>query len=224
MNSRKDRVYNTLTIMSAIASFLLVGLLIRKELSSTANERASTEPTVDSKWLDYASAGTKIGRADAAVSLVVFSDIECPFCRRLHQAIDSMMHVDSTGLSMTFIHSPIVGHRFALPAARAAECAREQGRFNEMLSALFTAQDSLGLLTWGTLANRAGVSDTSQLVACQSSDRKFTAIEKGQSVSALAKVTGTPTVIINGWRFPTPPPRDTISAIIERVRAKRAVY
>lgn len=224
MNSRKERVYNTLTIMSAVASFVLVGLLVRKELSPTANVSAATEPVVDAKWLEYASAGTRIGRADAAISLVVFSDLECPFCRRLHQALDSMMHQDSTALSMTFIHSPIVGHRFALPAARAVECAREQGRFSEMVSALFAAQDSLGLLAWGTLASRAGVPDTSQLIACQSSDQKFAAIEKGQSASASAKVAGTPTVIINGWRFPTPPSRDTISAIIERVRANRAVY
>jgi len=223
-HSQKERAYNVLTVVTGCASFIMVGLLLRREFFPSPNTRAIEVPTLDSKWQNCARVGTRIGRPDASVSILVFSDLECPFCRRLHQAVDSMIREDSAGLSMTLVHSPISGHRFALPTARAAECAREQGKFAQMLSVLFTSQDSLGLLGWGTLANRAGVPDTSQLVGCQRSDRKLAAIEKGQSATVEAKVSGTPTVIINGWRFATPPSTDTIGAIVQRVKANRPVY
>ena len=150
------------------------------------------------------------------VLVVEFSDLECPFCRRFHTALAAA--VDSIGpekFKMHFAHFPLPQHRFAIPAAKAAECARTQGKFNQFVASVFSSQDSLGLKEWTQIAHDAGVADTSALARCTLLQAMPTAIVDGIASGKRLGVKGTPTVIVNGWRFSIAP-YDSIGAVLRR--------
>jgi hypothetical protein len=63
-------------------------------------------------------------------------------------------------VGLFFVHFPLPMHRFARPAARATECAGLQGKFGQMVDAVYNKQDSLGLKSWSDYGRDAGVADT----------------------------------------------------------------
>lgn len=84
------------------------------------------------EWPELASTGSSLG-GTSGVTLVEFSDYECPFCRRTDQAIDSALRRGAFRVVMH--HFPIVSiHPAAEGAARAAICAEQQGRFAKCIT------------------------------------------------------------------------------------------
>ena len=126
-------------------------------------------------------------------------------------------------LAYVFVHYPIGSHRFPRSAAHAAECAAREGAFAAYAGELFSRQDSLGLKTWSSIAVEAGVADTVGFNQCVSNGEAFDRVEKGRDVGSLIGVTGTPTVIVNRWRLPTPP-YSGFSDVIEGLLAGRAPF
>jgi protein-disulfide isomerase len=104
-------------------------------------------------------------------------------------------------VAFTFVHFPIPGHRFAIPAARAAECAEAQGRFSEMRTLLFAKQDSLGLKSWDAFAEEAKVPDEEQFSKCVASAAPLPRVDAGVAIGEKLRISGTPTMIINGWMY-----------------------
>jgi protein-disulfide isomerase len=119
------------------------------------------------------------------------------------------------------VHFPLRSHRLALPAARAAECAAEQGAFEEMHRTLFARQDSLGLKSWGSYAAEAGIPDTARFLECTASQRSFPRVEAGRRVGEREGVSATPTVLVNNWRLRRPPSEDDLALLVADVRAGR---
>jgi protein-disulfide isomerase len=95
-------------------------------------------------------------------------------------------------------HWPLENHRFAYPAARAAECAAEQGRLWDMHRLLYAKRDSLGLLSFADFARRAALPSLDQFEACNRRSEPIPAIEGGIRDAKAAGGTGTPTTIVNG--------------------------
>jgi protein-disulfide isomerase len=164
----------------------------------------SAPPEYLDGWESFLDAATVVGNSDARVRIVEFADLECPFCQRFHESFERALE-NSEDVALYFIHFPLLHHKFAMPAAKAAECAGEQGRFGEMVSSIFRNQDSLGLKSWGSYANDAMVSDTVLFGSCITRTEPFRSIERGVATGAQAAVRGTPTVLINGWRYPIAP-------------------
>lgn len=77
------------------------------------------------------------GPADAWVTLVEFSDFECPYCASVQATIDQLRLAYPADVRVVFKHYPLSFHAHARAAAIAAECAGEQGRFWEMHDAIF---------------------------------------------------------------------------------------
>jgi protein-disulfide isomerase len=109
--------------------------------TTTAPQQAPPPPTkVESISLEGAI--TK-GKADAPVTMVDFSDFQCPFCKRhADETIEQIMteYVDTGKVRYVFKHYPLDFHANARAASNAAECANEQGKFWEYHKALFTNQ------------------------------------------------------------------------------------
>ena len=86
-----------------------------------------------------------IGDPDAAITIIEFSDFQCPFCARFHvQTLPLLMdkYIEEGKVNLVFRDFPIQSiHPNALPAAVAAECANDQGKFKEMHDALFENQN-----------------------------------------------------------------------------------
>jgi len=103
------------------------------------------------------------------------------------------------------VHYPLGAHKFAMPAARAAECAREQGRFAEYITQVYAKQDSLGLKPWLDFAKETAIPDIIDFSECVAEKAEVPNIAGGIALGKTIGVRGTPTIIINGWRYPMPP-------------------
>lgn len=106
-------------------------------------------------------------------------------------------------------------HRFAMGAARGAECAEKVGKFGEWVDLVYSKQDSLGLKSWGAFALEAGISDTATISRCATDPAPVTRIEAGRAFGDRLHVRGTPTVIVNGWLLPYTPSEEELEKMIE---------
>jgi protein-disulfide isomerase len=101
-------------------------------------------PVSISDWPQVSSRGHHLGSARQGINVVVFSDFECPACRRF--AVETLPVIErrfGAQITVLFRHWPLRQHRFAYSAARAAECAARQGRFRAFNEEVFRQQDSI---------------------------------------------------------------------------------
>ena len=171
-------------------------------------------------WSELTSVGHRMGRPDAKVTILEFSDFECPFCRRFSEVAAAVRKAHGDDVAHVFVHYPLTGHRFARPAAHVAECAAAQGRFEEMHDLLFVKQDSLGLKEWSSFAKESGVRNISEFSGCLRDTSKARFIDAGLAAGRSVDVRGTPTVVINGTLYRQLPP-DSLSDIVKDLLSKR---
>ena len=210
MSSLWERSANAVLVLSALA---VAGAAVHREYRDKrpVEQPASSAPTLmgTQDWDNIRRLAIPLGDTSGRVTVVEFADFECPYCQAFDARVRALMAERPGLIARRFIHFPLRNHRFALPAARAAECANVQGSFVGMHDALFAKQDSLGLKSWGSYARDAGVQDTAQIIACSATALTPTRVEAGISLGRRIGVHSTPTVIINGWRFEVPP-NDTV--------------
>ena len=178
---------------------------------------AAAAPTHISEWRRVLPFGIRVGDAAAPVTIVEFADLECPSCRNLHETLRQVLAERPREIAVVYVSYPISFHRFALGAARGAECAAAIGRFSEWIDAVYRKQDSLGLKSWGSFAHEAGIRDSASLARCAIDPRPVAKIDSGKAVGGEFGVTGTPTVLINGWRIRGVPTRDQLGKIIDSI-------
>jgi protein-disulfide isomerase len=192
------------TVLVAVAALAVAAAVVQREFGTRTrvlNISLKGPPVYVDEWRSLLPDGLRIGDEDAQVQLIVFADFECPFCRRLHNRFEQVQRELGETVALTVIHFPLSNHRFARPAARAAECADKQNRFAQFASLLYSKQDSLGLKPWLSFAHEAGVRDIASFTACVTSTAAIARIERGLQIGGELNVTGTPTVLINGWRY-----------------------
>jgi protein-disulfide isomerase len=214
-----------LTATLVVCALLTTGLIVRRELFSPAQaayNAAEQGPIRIPHWQDYAIKGERMGPANATVQLIEFADFECPYCGSFHKTLKALREHYPTQVSLIYMHFPLQGHRFAIPAARVAECAREQGRFEALYDRLFDEQDSLGLKSWADYATEAGVPDLKAFNACASRTETVSRIEVGRQLGAKLDVKGTPTLIINGWMLARPPSAKDLDDMVKAVLAGKS--
>jgi protein-disulfide isomerase len=140
------------------------------------------------------------GSATAPVEVVVFSDFECPFCRRAEPSLARLIERFPSEVLFVWRHYPLAMHQAARPAAEAAQCAHDQGRFWPFHDALFADPALLppaGLLT---TAERLGL-DPEAFAHCVSTRVHADDVAIDTDAGERAGVSGTPTVFINGVAF-----------------------
>lgn len=131
------------------------------------------------------------GNVDAPITIIEYSDFECPFCSRFHPTMLQVMDEYGDDVRWVYRHFPLSFHPQAVPAASAAECAAEQGKFWEYADALVENQSSLGDTYYAQLAGELGL-NTSQWQDCYDSDKYLNDIEAEAQAGAAAGVSGTP--------------------------------
>ena len=98
-----------------------------------------------------------LGHPDAPVTIIEFTDLQCPYCARFATQTFPQIrrnYIDTGKVRYTSRDLPLPMHEFAVSAAVAARCAGEQGRFWEYLAALFAMQDRLGSALYHYLGRR----------------------------------------------------------------------
>jgi predicted DsbA family dithiol-disulfide isomerase len=155
------------------------------------------------------------GPATAPVTIVEFSDFECPFCGRLFPTLKAVENIYLNRVRIVYRQFPLRNiHPRAQKAAEASLCAGEQGRFWDMHDSLFGDQEHL---TVDALKARAVALklDAAAFNACLDSGKEVAAIDKDIAEGAKAGVTGTPTMFINGRMMVGNQPYGEIQAVIE---------
>lgn len=145
--------------------------------------------------VDIAGAPIK-GPADAPVTLVLFTDFECPYCHQIVPLLDEIMAKNPKTLKLAFKNMPLKMHRFAEPAARAALAAQEQGKFWQFHDRLF-AEKKLSEEVIRQIAVDLKL-DMAKFDKDMASPEIQAKIQKDIADAQNAGVSGTPTVYING--------------------------
>jgi protein-disulfide isomerase len=139
-----------------------------------------------------------LGAADAPVTVVEFTDYQCPFCKRFIQSTFPLLKRDfiDTGKVRWIVRDlPLGFHPNANKAAQAAHCAGEQGKFWEMRDTLFRNNTNLGIEQLPVYAREIGL-DGDAFDACLSSDRHQAQMTQDSQEASRIRVTGTPSFVI----------------------------
>ena len=165
---------------------------------------------------DVASMGhPSRGPAAAPVTIVEFSDFECPFCYGLYPTLKLIEKNYPEQVRIVYRQFPLNAiHPRAQKAAEASLCAHDQGRFWEMHDSMFDGQKQLEVDALKQRAKELQL-DLAAFDACLDSGSKADAIKKDMADAAQAGVTGTPTFFVNGRMMLGNQPYAEIRALIE---------
>ena len=182
-----------------------------KELREKAGVKVLLEPPRVA--VDAANAPVR-GPKDAPVSIVEFSDFQCPYCIRVVPTLDKLRAAYGDKIRIAFRDFPLPFHPFAQKAAEAAACAAEQGKFWEMHDKLFAASGKLGVPELKTYAGELSL-DADAFAACLDGGKQAADWKADLAAGQRLGVTGTPAFFINGRMFVGAQPFENFSAVID---------
>ena len=165
--------------------------VLRKKWNITVN----FSPPVFVSELDDGLSPVK-GATNPVITIVEFSDFECPFCRQVQSALKQTLEKYDREVRLVFKHLPLEGHRNSLPAARAAYCAAEQDRFWQFHDALFAA-GNLSPPDLDGIASELGLG-LAKFQECVASERSRAAVVKDIEAARLLRIESTPSFVVNG--------------------------
>jgi protein-disulfide isomerase len=160
------------------------------------------------------------GNPKAPVTIVLFSDFQCPYCARVEPIMKDVEQAYGNKVKVVWKHQPLSFHPQALPAAEAAEAAREQGKFWPMHDRLFENQRALSPELYEQVAKELGL-DVNRFKQSIASGRNRTRIQQDQAQGMSVGANGTPTMFINGEKVVGARPLDQLGPIIDRALAQR---
>jgi protein-disulfide isomerase len=155
------------------------------------------------------------GNPGAPVTIVLFSDFQCPFCSRVEPTLARVEQEYGQKVRIVWKHQPLPFHPNALPAAEAAEAAREQGKFWPMHDRLFAAQQQLSPDLYERVARELKL-DVAKFQDATRSGRGKARIAEDQRIAAQVGANGTPTMFVNGEKVEGAVPFETLKAVIDR--------
>ncbi|MBI1812902.1 thioredoxin domain-containing protein [Candidatus Peregrinibacteria bacterium] len=167
---------------------------------------APAQPTPPAATAPATGVGPTLGKADASVTIVEFTDFQCPFCsRHFQQTFRDIKknYVDAGKVKYELRMFPLTSiHQNAMAAAEAAMCANAQGKFWEMHDTLFSNQGTWSgqsdpTATFKTYASDAGV-NAATFARCLTNHTTQAQIQKDMADGSAAGITGTPGFWIEG--------------------------
>ena len=156
-----------------------------------------------------------IGPSDAPITIVEFSDYQCPYCQSWYQqTFDQLMANYPDKILFVYRDLPLPGHPESLPAAEAANCAGEQGAYWKFHNDLFSGQYSLGRAAYEQYASDLGM-DTAAFSACLDDHRYQAEVKADYADAVRIGLSGTPSFVINGRILVGAQPFERFKAIID---------
>ncbi len=171
-------------------------------------------PYVPPKVAVEATGPTK-GPADAPITIVEFSDYECPYCVRAEPTVREVLAAYPGKIKLVYRDYPLPMHPKAPKAAEAAHCAGDQGKYWEMHDKLFTTGAKLDVPDLKAHAREVGV-EGGKFDQCLDSGEKAKVVESHKKAGDDVGVSGTPAFFINGRLLSGAQPADAFRAIIDQ--------
>lgn len=159
------------------------------------------------------------GPDDARVTVVVFSDFECPYCTQAKTIAEQLIESYEDDVAVVFKHNPLDFHDQAFSAAMASEAARAQGRFWQMHDLLFENQTQLSSENYLNWAQKIGL-DLEKFAVDMKSSELEARISADQSLARKLGTRGTPAFLINGRHVAGAQPIERFHKIIRDTLAQ----
>ncbi len=176
----------------------VIQLLNRQALLERLRKNAPVKILLEPQRVVVNSSGhPALGAKDAPVTIVEFTDFQCPFCKRTEDTLKQLRAKYGDKIRLVHMDFPLPFHSHALDAAKAARCANEQGKFWQYRDALFADQSKLAPADLKATAKTLGL-NTSQFGACFDKAKYDSQIKSDQAAGEKVGVDGTPAFFIDG--------------------------
>lgn len=192
--------------------------LYREILKTAPKPEPATDPA---RVFIETSNAHAIGNPNALVTIIEFTDFECPYCARANETLQQIFKKYPDDVRLVFKNYPLSFHAHADAAHRAAEAAARQGKFWEMYALLFQNQKSLENDDLDRYAAQIGL-DLAQFHADMNADEVKNRVIADTAAGSDAGVSGTPHFLVNGTPISGAQPIEVFQDVIERERTLAA--
>ncbi len=156
------------------------------------------------------------GPEDALITIIEYTDFECPYCARGANTVDKIMRIYPEKVRLVFKNLPLSFHKQAIPAARAALAAGKQGKFWQYHDLLFKNFSGLNEGMFLNFARDLGF-DMGRFNTDRNSEEIAKQIQSEQAQAAVLKLTGTPAFVVNGVVIRGAQSLDYFKGVIDRL-------
>ena len=211
-----------LLIFSAILNIYLLeksgapkaAILPAKAIPYSSPSPSPSAPAIQN--FDITSANQVRGDFNAPITLVEFSDFECPFCQRHLPTLQKILTDYPQKVRLVYKQFPLSLHPNSQKAAEASECAAEQGKFWEYHDQLFQNQTVFSADNFKKWAGELNLNQT-QFNNCLDSNKYYQKVQDDLQEGVSKGVRGTPTTFINGQSLVGAQPYETFKEIIDKL-------
>jgi protein-disulfide isomerase len=180
------------------------GSIVQQPTGQVAQQQQQpTQPTAPSRIQVGLDDDAVLGDANAPVTIIEFSDMQCPFCGRFYtQTLPQIksQYIDTGKAKLVFRDFPLSFHPYATPAAIGAECAKEQGKFWEYHDTVFETQNAWVNAADPNAALKQIAADlglnTANFNSCYDAEKYAAEVQKDFNDGQAAGVSGTPTFYV----------------------------
>ncbi len=157
---------------------------------------------------------SKGGPEGAPITIVEFSDFECPFCSRINPTLAQVQQTYGDKVRIVFRHFPLGMHPNAQKAAEASLCAHDQGKFWELHDLMFEDQRALAVDALKAKASQLGL-ETEAFNGCLDSGKYAAQVAADMAAGTEAGVSGTPAMFVNGIPISGAVPYEQVATVID---------
>ena len=213
-----------LLVMLSKNSSFLAGSKTKTAAAEVVNQPSVNQPTANQPAAVQSFSITKEdkvrGNFDAPVTLVEFSDFECPFCERIYPTFKKILADYPGKVRLVYKYFPLSFHPNAQKASEAGECANEQGKFWEMHDKLFDNQASgFSVDKFKQWAGEIGLK-TNQFNDCLDSGKYASKVGADEQEGQAKGVNGTPATFVNGELISGALPYESFKQAIDTILSK----
>lgn len=213
------RVVDLSTVAAGLCAVILTAIFMLRMMRGDVPRLLTRPHQQVEDWKSYIDEGHWMGRPDASVVILEFGDYQCPACRGIQGQIEAIQDAYASEVAVVYRHWPLSYHTLAYPAARAAECAGEQGRFEEFHRWLYADSEWMAN-PYGrfiAFARRIEMADVDSFQVCLDSLDPMESIERDIAAAVQLEARGTPTILVNGLMLGTAADSATLAGLIDEI-------
>ena len=211
-----------LLVASFVTNIYVISTVSDLRTGGSPSAPSVPSPSAPSAPVNVAAIGPSMGDEDAPVTIIEFSDFECPFCKRFNDQTFAQIktnYIDTGKARIVFRHYPLPFHSNAQKASEASMCADDQDKFWEFHDAIFAQQTNIGVDALKQIAATLKL-NTATFNSCLDSGKYTKYVQDDLAAGSAAGVSGTPSFIINGQLVVGAQPYSAFQQAIDAALAK----
>lgn len=201
MRARMEKVADLVTVLAGAGAVVIAVATVWSLTASSEAADSSAQSVAIQDWERFSDVGHRLGPADALVTIVEFGDYRCRYCREAEPHLAAIRRNYGERIALVFRHFPLATESVSYSAARAAECAAEQGAFWDYHEQLLSTREWLTgdpSVAFARLGVEVGVGDQAVFEACLKLTAPVPAVTADFEAVEELGIVGTPAFLVNG--------------------------